>query len=159
MPEPDASAARAALVERLHLAGREISAAAVMFHTALAARHGLSATEEKALDLLDRHGPMTPRELGTASGLAPASVTGLIDRLERKGFARRAPHPQDRRSVLVEVALDRAGDLGPLFEDWVRSLDELLARYSDAELAVIIDFLSESAARQRAATTRLSQQD
>jgi MarR family len=53
-------------------------AAAVMFHAALSARLGLSATEEKALDLLDRFGPLTARQLAERSGLAPASVTGLV---------------------------------------------------------------------------------
>jgi DNA-binding MarR family transcriptional regulator len=144
-----------ALLARLHTAGRELSAAAVMFHTALADRQGLSATEEKALDLLDRFGPLTAGELSERSGLAPASVTGLIDRLERKGFARRVPHPHDKRSVRVEAVADRLADLGPLFADWVRELDALTAKYSDHELAAIVDFLGESAARQRAATEKL----
>ena len=50
---------RAELLERLALAGRASSAATVMFHTAVAARQGLSASEEKALDLLERSGPLT----------------------------------------------------------------------------------------------------
>ena len=147
---------RAALLGRLYVAGREISAAAVMFHTAVAERQGLSATEEKALDLIDRFGPLTARDLGARSGLAPASVTGLIDRLERKGFARRAPNPADGRSVLIELVPDRADDLAPLFADWVDSLNELCAKYSDEELATIVDFLTESAARQRIATTAIT---
>ena len=147
---------RAQLLDRLFTAGRELSAAAVMFHTALASHQGLSATEEKALDLLDRYGPLTARELSKRSGLAPASVTGLIDRLERKGFARRVRHPRDGRSVLIEIVEGRAADLGPLFADWVRSLTELCEKYSDDELATIIDFMTEGAARQREATEKLT---
>jgi DNA-binding MarR family transcriptional regulator len=144
------------LIGKLLTAGREISAAAVMFHTALAARQGLSATEEKALDLLDRFGPLTPRQLSERSGLVPASVTGLVDRLERKGFARRVPHPEDGRSIRIEVVAERAAHLGPLFADWVRSLRELLEKYTEQELATIVDFLVESASRQRDATKKLS---
>jgi DNA-binding MarR family transcriptional regulator len=144
------------LLADLHTAGREISAAAVMFHTALAAHRGLSATEEKALDLLYRFGPLTARELGRRSGLAPASVTGLIDRLERKGFARRTPHPKDGRSVLVEGVADRMAEFAPLFTDFVVSLNELSERYTDQELAVIVDFMTEAAARQRQATAKLT---
>ena len=147
---------RAELLERLFTAGREISAAAVMFHTALAAHQGLSPTEEKSLDLLDRYGPLTARELSKHSGLAPASVTGLVDRLERKGFVRRVRHPRDGRSVLIETVDTRLADLGPLFADWVRSLHELSAKYSDDQLATIIDFLTEAAERQRAATEKLT---
>jgi DNA-binding MarR family transcriptional regulator len=153
----DVPVSRAELIGRVFVAGRELSTAAVMFHTALAERQGLTATEEKALDLLDRFGPLTPRALSERSGLAPASVTGLIDRLERKGYARRVPHPQDRRRVLVEPVPDRLAQLEPLFDDLVRSMTELTERYSDEELAAIADFLTESAARQRTATEKLRQ--
>ena len=76
-PVPDDTRApagrRAELLERLALAGRASSVATVMFHTAVAARQGLNATEEKALDLLERSGPLTAGELARQTGLAPAS--------------------------------------------------------------------------------------
>jgi DNA-binding MarR family transcriptional regulator len=148
---------RAELLEELALAGRAMSAATVMFHTTVAARQGLSATEEKALDLLERFGPLTAGELSKRSGLAPASVTGLINRLERKGFARRIAHPSDRRSILVEVDADRVyAGMAPLFADWVGSLEELYAGYSDEQLELILHFLTEVARRQREATARLT---
>ena len=148
---------RAELVARLHAAGRAQSAATVMFHTAVAARQGLSATEEKALDLLERFGPLTAGELAQRSGLAPASVTGLVDRLERKGFARRVPNPRDRRSVLVEIDRERVvASIALLFADWVRSLEELYAGYSDEQLELILHFLTEVARRQRQATANLT---
>jgi DNA-binding MarR family transcriptional regulator len=148
---------RAELLEQLALAGRASSAATVMFHTAVAARQGLSASEEKALDLLERSGPLTAGELARRSGLAPASVTGLIDRLERKGFARRVPNPGDGRSVLVEVDSERLyATVAPLFADWVGSLYELYAGYTDEQLEVILHFLTEAARRQQEATARLT---
>jgi DNA-binding MarR family transcriptional regulator len=148
---------RAELLEQLALAGRASSAATVMFHTAVAARQGLSASEEKALDLLERSGPLTAGELARRSGLAPASVTGLIDRLERKGFARRVPNPGDGRSVLVEVDSERVyATVAPLFADWVGSLYELYAGYTDEQLEVILHFLTEAARRQQEATARLT---
>src|SRR5215471_14170932 len=153
---PRISAPRRQLLDALFIAGREISAAAVMFHTALAARQGLSATEEKALDLLDRHGPLTGRRLAELSGLAPASVSNLADRLEAKGFARRTPNPADGRSVLIEATPDRVAGLGPLFTDWVGELEDLSGRYTDDELRAITDFLTESARRQKNATARLT---
>jgi DNA-binding MarR family transcriptional regulator len=148
---------RAELLEQLALAGRASSAATVMFHTAVAARQGLSASEEKALDLLERSGPLTAGELARRSGLAPASVTALVDRLERKGFARRVPNPGDGRSVLVEVDSERVyATVAPLFADWVGSLYELYAGYTDEQLEVILHFLTEAARRQQEATARLT---
>ena len=149
---------RAELLEQLALAGRVSSAATVMFHTAVAARQGLSASEEKALDLLERSGPLTAGELARQSGLAPASVTALINRLEAKGFARRVQNPSDRRSVLVEVDPERLyATVAPLFADWVGSLQELYAGYTDEQLEVILHFLNEAACRQREATARLTE--
>jgi DNA-binding MarR family transcriptional regulator len=149
---------RAELLEQLALAGRASSAATVMFHTAVAARQGLSASEEKALDLLERSGPLTAGELARQSGLAPASVTALINRLEAKGFARRVQNPSDRRSVLVEVDSERLyATVAPLFADWVGSLQELYAGYTDEQLEVILHFLNEAARRQREATARLTE--
>jgi DNA-binding MarR family transcriptional regulator len=148
---------RAELLEELAMAGRASSVATVMFHTAVAARQGLSASEEKALDLLERSGPLTAGELARQSGLAPASVTGLINRLEQKGFARRIQNPSDRRSILVEVDVERMyARVAPLFADWIRSLEELYAGYSDEQLEVILHFLTEAARRQQEATARLT---
>ena len=148
---------RAELLEQLETAGRASSVATVMFHTAVAARQGLSASEEKALDLLERSGPLTAGELARQSGLAPASVTGLINRLEQKGFARRIQHPSDRRSILVEADVERMyARVAPLFAEWARSLQELYAGYSDEQLEVILHFLTEAARRQQEATARLT---
>ena len=159
--EPDGArtrtSRRAELLEQLEMAGRASSVATVMFHTAVAARQGLSASEEKALDLLERSGPLTAGELARQSGLAPASVTGLINRLELKGFARRIQNPGDRRSILVEVDVERLyARVAPLFADWARSLQELYAGYSDEQLEVILHFLTEAARRQQEATAHLT---
>jgi DNA-binding MarR family transcriptional regulator len=159
--EPDGArtrtSRRAELLEQLEMAGRASSVATVMFHTAVAARQGLSASEEKALDLLERSGPLTAGELARQSGLAPASVTGLINRLELKGFARRIQNPGDRRSILVEVDVERLyARVAPLFADWARSLQELYAGYSDEQLEVILHFLTEAARRQQEATARIT---
>src|SRR5213595_2727693 len=105
---PSVSAQRQALLEAVYESGRELSTAAVMFHTKLSELRGLSATEGKAIDILMRFGPLTAGEFGERSGLAPASVTGLMQRLEAKGVARRVRHAEDRRKVLIELVGDQA---------------------------------------------------
>jgi DNA-binding MarR family transcriptional regulator len=150
------SSRREELTQRVFLAGRELSTAAVMFHTAVAAKGGLTATETKALDLLERLGPLTAGELSEQSGLAPASVTGLIDRLERKGVARRIPHPQDRRRVLIEMNREHLAVSAPIFDDFVAGMRELCEKYSDDQLETVIDFVTASARVQQAATAKLT---
>jgi DNA-binding MarR family transcriptional regulator len=127
-----------------------------MFHTALAEQVGLSSTEEKALDLLDREGPLTPGALAVRTGLAAPSITGLVNRLERKGFARRRTNPNDRRSFLVEARADRLSSIAPLFRSFTASLEALYAGYRKDQLETILQFLRESARIQSAATARLT---
>lgn len=135
-----------------------MSTAAVMFHTTLAQKQGLSATEEKAIDVLDRRGPLTAKELGQHTGLAPASITGLVDRLERKGFARRIKDPQDGRRVVIELNPQNTAALAPLFEDFTRSLEELYEGYSVEQLQTILHFLTEATRIQHAATEKLTKE-
>lgn len=148
------------LKERLNLAGRQVSAATVAYHSALAARRGLSASDTKAIDALLRLGPMTHAQLVEQTALAPASVTDLIDRVERKGLVTRSRHPDDGRRVVVTANADAIfADIAPLFADWIGELDAIYDRYSDAELEVICDCLSRMGAAQQAAAERLASAD
>ena len=148
---------REQVIADVSMAGRILSTAAVMFHTAVAEKQGLGLTEEKALDLLQRFGPMTAGELGQRAGLAPASVTGLVDRLEKKGFARREKDEADGRRVLVHLVHEKLAAFAPLFTDFMAQMDALYARYTVAELEVILSFLREAAERQQKATRTLTE--
>ncbi|MGW3205020.1 MarR family winged helix-turn-helix transcriptional regulator [Streptomyces sp. NPDC001135] len=149
-------AARSEALDQLMKVGREHSAVTVMFHSAVAAKQGLSATEEKTLDLLQRHGPLTAKDLAELTGLAPASVTGLLDRLEAKGFVRRVKHPTDKRRVLVELNQDKLAELAVFFEDWARDIVEACEEFSTDELRTVVRFLSVMSERQHAAAARLT---
>ncbi|HEV8364435.1 MAG TPA: MarR family transcriptional regulator [Gemmatimonadaceae bacterium] len=139
--------------------GRENSDATVLFHSTLASLMDLHPTDYKTLGILERLGPMSAGEIARHSGLATASVTNLIDRLERKGFVRRAHDPADRRRVLVEPVLDRVAASRELFASARKSLTQLFDSYSTRDLAVIADFLGRNAERLREETRKLSGQD
>ncbi|OAH16561.1 MarR family transcriptional regulator [Streptomyces jeddahensis] len=146
---------RAGTLERLMAAGRENSAVTVMFHSAVATTQGLNATETKTLDLLERQGALTAKELAERTGLAPASVTGLVDRLEAKEFVRRVKHPTDKRRVLVELRREKIAELRDVFADWQRDVEELCEEFTTEELETVIRFLTGAAERQRKAAARL----
>jgi len=81
---------------------------------ALADGHvGITATQAAALAFIGKQ-PRTMHEVADHSGVTPAVVTGLVDRLERSGFVRRIPGVHDRRVVVVQIteagriALDNA---------------------------------------------------
>jgi DNA-binding MarR family transcriptional regulator len=64
---------------------------------------GVSAAGGLVLGQLRDHGAMSPSELGERLIVTRATVTGLIDSLERRGFVHRSANPADRRSLLVEI--------------------------------------------------------
>ena len=128
-----------------------------MFHTAVAARLGLGATEEKTLDLLERLGPLSPGELSRRTGSAPASVTGVLDRLQRRGFVTRGCDPQDGRKLLVQINQAHVGAIAPLFADLTDRLTHVYEDFGIEELVVITRFLRRTADVQRSATQQLSE--
>jgi DNA-binding MarR family transcriptional regulator len=124
------------------LLGRNLSIASIMFHDAVAHKLGMSATEWRCLELIDRMGPITAKRLSEESGLTTGAITGVVDRLEKAGYARRERNPDDRRSVVIQPLRTREIDekVAPIFESLLRSMDSLLGKYSERELNAIQDF-------------------
>src|SRR4051794_2940976 len=106
-------------------------------------------------DILDAYGPLSPSALARRAGLHPATITGILDRLERNGWIVRERDPSDRRAVVVRVLPDRYADLLRLYSRMSRSMNKLLAGYSDSELATIADFLRRTVEAGRDATEGL----
>lgn len=144
------------LVEGILAAGRESSAATVMLHTAIAERSGLTATDTKTIDTLIRLGPVTAGELAGYTGLATASVTSLIDRLEKKGLVRRVRDSRDRRHVIVEPILERIGDCQNVFGPIRVGFAQVLENYGDEQLETILDFMRRSSNRARELTAAIT---
>ncbi|WP_375479438.1 MarR family winged helix-turn-helix transcriptional regulator [uncultured Jatrophihabitans sp.] len=142
-------------MDELLTAGRLHSTAVVMFHTAVADHAGLTVTESKAMEIIQRLGPLTPRELARESGLAPASVTALVDRLTTKKVARRTPHPTDQRRVLVEIDPGYAQRNDTLFTAFVTSIRQLCQQYEVDQIRLISQFLTAAAHLQEDATSGL----
>jgi DNA-binding MarR family transcriptional regulator len=71
-------------------------------------------------------------------------VTAVIDRLEAAGYVRREPDPADRRRVIVHPVPNRVRRIGRLFEPLAAAMAELCDRYTDGELATILDFMNRS---------------
>ena len=114
------------------------------FDNLAAERLGVNETDLHCLNIVENAGGITAGKLAVLSGLTTGAVTGVIDRLEHRGFARRVPDPEDRRRVRVEVTrafYARADKIwGPVRADWGRAL----AKFSADELELITEFLRAS---------------
>lgn len=68
----------------------------------------LTLSQVAALATLERHGPLTPRELAAHERVQPPSMTRIAACLENAGLATRTHHPTDGRQVLLAVSPDGA---------------------------------------------------
>ena len=136
---------------------RQMSTGAIMFHQAIADRLGLHPTDHKCADLIIRNGAMTSGRLAELTGLTTGAITGVVDRLESRGMVRRAADPRDRRRVIVEIVKNDAVEcrMRDLFQGISDGTRALLDGYSDAELALILDFVRRSNAMSHAETLKL----
>jgi DNA-binding MarR family transcriptional regulator len=64
---------------------------------------GVSAAGGLVLGMLRDHGAMSPSTLSERLIVTRATVTGLVDSLERRGLVRRTPNPDDRRGQVIEL--------------------------------------------------------
>jgi len=137
------SAKRAELLAAMPLEFRQLATATILFHQAIADRLGVHVTDHKCADILLGTGPITAGELAERTGLTTGAITGVIDRLEKAGFVRRAKDPSDRRRVIIEPFREQIErQIAPLFGSIGRAIADLCARYNNRELAAIRDFIA-----------------
>lgn len=101
----------------------------------------VSAAGGLVLGILRDHGTMTPSELGERLIVTRATVTGLLDSLERTGFVRRSPNPADRRSLVVEITPAGLGVVQELRTIVHRNEREWMSSLTDADLKSYIEQL------------------
>lgn len=132
---------RRELEAALNAAMRDVSGQGVLYSQAVADRLGMNSTDLEYLDHILR-GPLTAGRLAELTGLTTGAITGVIDRLERAGLARRERDASDRRKILV-VALPAVSErVEPLFAPMERAAMAVLSKYRDDELALFLDFLA-----------------
>ena len=64
----------------------------------------LTLSQLSSLATLERHGPMTPRDLAAAERVQPSSMTRMLASLEQDALVLRTPHPSDGRQVLLAAS-------------------------------------------------------
>lgn len=128
-----AGALRAALVDlRIEL----------FAHThALAQAIDLNYCDLSCLDIIQRAGEISPSELARRTATHAATMTGIIRRLEERGWIERAAHPEDGRAVLLRIPADRAQRLAALYRDADRRIDAVCRGHAPADRALVADYV------------------
>ena len=154
----DAQAARRRrrLVTGIKDSLRELNSQLSVLNHHVGARLELRDVDLGCLELLARHGPLSPGALARHAGLHPATMTGIVDRLERAGWVARDRDPADRRAVLIRPLRDRGAELFRLYAGMNTAMDQVCAGYSDEELTLLAGFLRRTTTAGQVATEALS---
>ncbi|MEV4252721.1 MarR family transcriptional regulator [Spirillospora sp. NPDC049652] len=118
----------------------------------------LKDIDVSCLDLINRHGPLSPSALARRAGLHPATMTGVLDRLQRGGWVvrQRDPDAADRRAVAVHALRDRNPEMFQLYSGMNESMDQICDEYTDAELELLAGFLRRTTHAGHEATDQLA---
>lgn len=109
------------------------------------ARHGLSMGKFTLLMQLFHAGEqgLTPSECAERAGVTRATITGLLNGLERDGWVKRQPYPADRRMLSVHLTEKGQNLLCDLLPDHFCRTTGLMAHLSDAEKKTLIELLGK----------------
>lgn len=140
-PAVDDERQRPRLTAAVRQSLRELGIQLALLNRQVGVRLELREGDIACLDLIDRLGPLSPSALARDSGLHPATLTGVLDRLERGGWITRDRDASDRRGVRIRALRDRQGDLLGLYAPMNSALQQICGGYSDSELKLIAGFL------------------
>jgi DNA-binding MarR family transcriptional regulator len=156
---PGAARHRSRLNRAIKESLRDLGAPRSLLNHSVGARLDLKATDLECLDLISRYGPLSPTALARRAGLHPATMTGILDRLESGGWIDRGRDPADRRAVVVQAARARGAEILRLYlvdSGMNTALDQICAHYEDNDLQLLADFLRRTADAARTAAEKLA---
>lgn len=147
--------ARTALIQELEHAVRRSSALGVIFGQTVANQVGISSSDLECLDFLNIEGRVTAGRLAELTGLTTGAITGVVDRLEKASLVRRERDDNDRRKVFIAIVPENVAKVGRFYEHLQRGMLELWSSYSDAELKLLLRFMTQGYETMLAAVEEL----
>jgi len=135
---------RSQLVNSLTREVRRFIAGAILFNQKVAESFGVNTTDMQCVHVLQLEGPLTPGALARSCGLTTGGMTVVLDRLEKAGYIKREPNPNDRRSLLIRHVPARLKKFEAPYRSKGEALGRVLERYSEGELRVILDFFGRT---------------
>jgi len=91
--------------------------------------------------------PSTPADLAEKAGVARATMTGLVDTLERDGLVTRKPDSGDRRMMLIHLTPKGQATLDGMLPGYFKQMAAQMAPLSENERKTLVRLLNKLAAR------------
>ena len=105
--------------------------------------HALSRAGREALAVLDGAGqPLSPTAIAERLIVTTASVTSLLDTLERRGLVERQPDPTDRRKLLIVITQDGKAVVDQFLPEVVALQTAALATLTESERRQLVELLA-----------------
>jgi DNA-binding MarR family transcriptional regulator len=136
---------------------RELSIQLSLLNRLVGAQVDLKDVDWDCLEIINRHGPLSPTALARRAGVHPATMTGILDRLERNGWVARDRDATDRRAVSVRALRDRSREVFQLYAGMNSAMDEICADYTEPELELLAGFLRRTTTAGLAAANDLAE--
>jgi DNA-binding MarR family transcriptional regulator len=147
---------RQGLTLAIRVALRDLGAQLALLNLRVGDKLDLRAGDLQCLELIERLGPVSPASLARRTAIHPATLTGIIDRLERGGWVMRDRDPADRRSVVIRVVRDRRAEVSRHYAGMQGRLTDICAGLDEEELAAVAGFLRSAVEAGRDATDELA---
>lgn len=143
--ESDSARERRRAINAVKEGLRELRTQLAALNHRVGSQVSLARADLDTFDLVARHGPLSPSALARLAGLHPATMTGVLDRLEAGDWVSRTRGAADRRAIVVTANPAKTGDMLRLFAGMNHAMDAVCADYDDAQLATIQSFLARAA--------------
>ena len=135
---------------------RDVRTELALLNHRVGSRIRLRDVDFDCLDVISRHGPISPTALAARVGVHLATMTGVLDRLERGGWITRDRASDDRRAVVLASPPDRQREVFAQFDGMNSRMGQILAGYTDDQLDTIVDFLRKTAEAGRASADEIA---
>lgn len=122
------------------------------------ASHGTSQGRFLVLVLLERlsqEGVILPSEIAEKLSVSRATITGLMDGLEKDGYIQRQPHPDDRRALSIRLTDNGRSFLEKVLPEHYRRIAGLMSHLSDEERRQLVGLLTKVAQGKEALYEKL----
>jgi len=144
------------LIRSIQMTLREMTTELVLLNQQVGDQLDMRLGDLQCLDLIDRIGPINPSALARRTGIHPATLTGIVDRLEKAGWLVRDRDPMDRRAVALRATRDRGAEVMRLYSVMLSRLFEICQGFDEQGLEAIASFLRQTVEAGRRATDDLA---